>query len=162
MKIAVLRQKTTDDGTPGIITVLDTGWARKSLELPWRNNRRGESCIITDSYSCDIWYSEHLGRNVLRLEDKHGRQDCLVHNATWAGDVGKGDITQVHGCTAVGDAFAQVQRPDGKMQFGILNSKATLDALLKEIGPGPHTITYEWVDSCAPDDLSDALTVSQQ
>ena len=70
--------------TPG---VLRTGRGRiplYTLELPWRDNKVGESRIKPDSY--------RLQRNMgskggLRLEDKHGRTDILIHVANWPDDV---------------------------------------------------------------------------
>jgi hypothetical protein len=160
MKLHVLRDKSTPEGTPGMLTVLDTGWRCCDLELEWQNNKTGVSCVIADTYSCWPWYSQHLGRMVLRLEDKHGRMDCLVHNANFAGEA-SGDITQVHGCTAVGLAFGQIQKPNSQeTQFGVTNSVATLTALMQEIGPGPHTIQYEWAPGCEPADLSDMNSAS--
>lgn len=156
MKIIVTRQKSTDAGTPGTLRIEDNWWTCDTLELPWRNNKRGQSCIIADTYKCEPWMSEHLGRMVLRLEDKHGRQDCLVHNGNFAGDTEKGQVTQVHGCTEVGRGFGLVPRPDGKgNQFGILRSKVTLDELMQELGAGPHAIEYKWAEECEPEDLSD-------
>lgn len=153
MKLHVLRNQSTSTGTPGGLTVLETALMLVSLELPWKQNRSGVSCIRAASYSCDIWYSPHLQRNVLRLEDKYGRKDCLVHNGNFAGDADLGFETQVHGCTLVGSAYAQVPVPNtDKTQFGVINSKDSLARLLDNIGPGPHMITYEWAPGCAPED----------
>ena len=105
MKLDVVRSKSQDTGTPGILIVGSTGFQICTLELPWRNNLTGKSCIIADTYNCDVWHSPHLNRDVLRLEDKHGRTACLVHNGNFAGDADKGLETQVHGCTLAGKAY---------------------------------------------------------
>ena len=158
--ISVIRGKSTPEGTPGHLLVVETGFSCDTLELQWKNNESGVSCIIADSYSCDIWFSPHLNRNVLRLEDKHGRQDCLVHNGNFAGEA-PGELTQIHGCTETGNGYGYLERPDGSgTQFAILKSGATLDALIENLGAGPHTITYQWGEGCAPDDLSDHQTGS--
>lgn len=154
----VRRDKSQAWGTPGQLVTQD-GFVCDTLELPWRDNRRGESCIVADSYSGWVWASPSLKRLVVRLENKHGRMDCLMHNGTWAGDTlvdvdgdGHGGdlITQVHGCTLVGRGYADIARPDGKLQRGILHSKDTLAELVAHLGPGTHTFMYLWNDGCAP------------
>lgn len=156
MNIHILRYKFDKYGTPGQAMVLETAFTCDTLELGWYNNETGRSCVIADSYAAEVWWSPHLLRNVLRLEDKHGRKDCLVHNANFAGDVDEGLITQVHGCTSVGNGYGQVQiAKSPNTQYGIKNSVATLEALLANIGKGPHKVTYEWALGAAPADLSD-------
>jgi hypothetical protein len=98
-----------------------------------------------------------MARDVLRLEDKHGRRDCLVHTGNWAGDSLKGFHTQIHGCTLVGSSFGSLAPEGKKEQFAILRSVATLKQLLAAIGVGPHSVQYEWSAGCVPSDLSDHL-----
>lgn len=155
MKVSVLRDKSTDDGTPGRLTI-ETGWGCDTLELPWADNERGRSCIVADTYSAKLDHSDHLGgpnHQVYRLEDKHGRQNCLLHNATFAGEVKVGEETQLHGCTAVGHGYGKIPRTDGVnvLQFGILNSVATLQELIKQTGGADLEITYSWAEGCAPE-----------
>lgn len=157
MKITITRGKSSDTGTPGIL-LTENGFTCDTLELPWRNNKTGESCVISDTYNAALWYSKSLGRTVVRLEDKHGRKDCLLHNGNFAGDTGKGLKTQVHGCTEVGRGFGEIDldgRPGGTAQSGILNSKSILLALVAHLGEGKHEVTYKWSDGCEPDDLRD-------
>jgi len=124
--------------------------------LPWENNIRGESCVIADTYKCKLWFSEKFNRMVVRLEDKHGRKDCLIHNGNFAGDDDAGMRTDVHGCTEVGRGYGIIPRPDGKgKQFAILNSVKTLGQLVAELGEGEHTIEYRWAEGCEPEDLTD-------
>lgn len=158
MKIIIRRRKSGSDGTPGRL-VTDAGFACDTLELPWKDNQRGMSCVKPDSYLGWIWGSPSMGRPVIRLEDKHGRRDCLIHNGNFAGDVtidldgdgGAGDlITQVHGCTLVGMGYGDIARPDGELQFGILSSKDTLARLVDHLGPGQHTFIYTWDEGCEP------------
>lgn len=156
MDIQVVRStsKTSPDGTPG---QLDSGegFTCDTLELQWNDNERGTSCIKPapndepETYTASIWHSDNLGRDVVRLENKYGRFDCLLHNATWAGEA-TGETTQIHGCTAVGKGYAKVTRPDGVAQFGILHSKNTIDALVahikEQVGDAQFTVTYSWGD----------------
>lgn len=161
MKVTITRGLSADTGTPGILRT-EEGFTCDTQELPWRNNKTGVSCIMADTYQAELWNSPHFGFAVIRLEDKHGRADCLIHNGNFAGDTSKGDKTQVHGCTEVGRGFGEVDRGDGTTQHGILNSKAMLFALIAHLGEGPHEITYQWSPGCEPDDLRDMNTENRQ
>lgn len=156
MDLFVVRGPSEDTGTPGVLSVPEVSYTCDTLELPWLNNIGHESCVVADTYKCWLWFSPHLQRMVLRLEDKNGRTDCLVHNANFAGNVKKGLYTQLLGCTAPGSGYGQLTKPDGSgTQYGIKNSKVTLSALLEAIGNGPHTITFSWGTGSAPADLTD-------
>lgn len=159
-QILVLRDKSQVWGTPGKLTT-NKGFICDTLELPWRNNLNGVSCILPDSYSCVPWYSPTLKRTVVRIEDKHGRKDCLCHNGNFAGDVNAGLTTQVHGCTEVGRGYGNILRPDKVLQYGILKSGDTLSALTQHLGEGTHTITYAWGPGCEPQDPRDLNPANQ-
>lgn len=158
MDVTIRRGPSTPAGTAGKLRTID-GFSCDTLELPWRDNRRGESCITADAYTGRVWQSPSMGRAVVRLEDKHGRQDCLIHNGNFAGDTlididgdGKaGDfVTNVHGCTLVGMGYGMLRNKGGDMQLGVLSSKDTLARLVEHLGPGNHNFTYVWQDGCAP------------
>lgn len=159
MTTAIVRRKKSQIwGTPGKLST--PTFSCDTLELPWAGNQRGISCTKADSYHGWIWRSPTMRREVIRLENKHGRFDCLIHNGNFAGDQiidldtnGKPDfISNVHGCTLVGRGYGMVQRPDGKMQYGILKSKDTLNELLKSLDAGPHSFHYMWELDCKPED----------
>lgn len=157
MRVYIRRSVSMPHGTPGRL-VTEGGFACDTLELPWKDNQRGISCIKPDAYLGWIWQSPSMGRAVIRLEDKHGRKDVLIHNGNFAGDTSidaNGDgvpdlVTQIHGCTEVGMGYGMVARKDGKMQFGILSSKDTLARLVAHLGPGTHEFIYSWDAGCAP------------
>ncbi len=145
-------------GTPGKL-VTAAGYVCDTLELPWRNNERGLSCIIADSYSGWLWQSPTMKRTVVRLENKHGRQDCLIHSGNFAGDTlldidgdGHGGdlVTNVHGCTLVGHGYGEIQNKQGEMQQGILHSRDALNELVEHLGTGMHTFMYLWNMGCEP------------
>jgi len=158
MDAIIRRGLSAPTGTPGQLRTAN-GFACDTLELPWKDNLRGQSCIIADTYVGWIWQSPSMGRAVIRLEDKHGRQDCLIHNGNFAGDVmadvdgdgQAGDLTtQVHGCTLVGMGYGMIRRADGELQWGVLSSKDTLARLIQHMGPGIHSFTYVWQGGCSP------------
>lgn len=161
IKGTVIREASTPLGTPGRMT-LENGFECDTLELPWHNNERGKSCIKADTYRGWAWYSPTFKRMVIRFEDKHGRKDVLIHNANFAAEErdvdGDGDqeVTQLHGCTAVGRGFGEIQDRAGDMQWGIKNSSNTLLELLNSLDNGRGgfeevEITYKWAEGSEPD-----------
>lgn len=157
MIATIRRQRSLPWGTPGKL-VTAAGFVCDTLELPWKDNRRGESCIKADAYSGWLWESPTFKRTVVRLENKHGRMDCLIHNGNFAGDTlvdtngdGNSDlVTHVHGCTLVGQGFGELTTKKGTQQMGILHSKDTLAELVEHLGSGRHTFIYLWDNGCAP------------
>ena len=173
--IDILRRQSTDFGTPGRLT-LDNFWQCDSLELPWHDNKRGISCIKAGTYRGWLWWSPKFRRWIIRQEDKHGRFDTLLHNGNFAGDVSKGLLTQVQGCTLIGRGYADIEMPnhgsgyehldvlDGT-QYGISASRVTLDKLIQQLG-GDITlpkdqkqpegtdvlVTYQWEEGAWPED----------
>jgi hypothetical protein len=168
---SVVREKSKPLGTPGSMR-LDNGFSCDTLELPWHNNERGKSCTLADSYHGTVWHSPMLKRLVIRLDDKNGRRDCLVHNGNFAADEadidgdGASEVTQVHGCTEVGRGYGSIMRKDGKMQWGILGSGKTLQELIDSLRDEPRPVVvmpdgfakgfnsvllvYSWKEGCAP------------
>jgi hypothetical protein len=158
MIVTIRRDKQQSWGTPGKL-VTANGFVCDTLELPWRGNQRGMSCITPDSYNGWLWQSPTMKRTVVRLENKHGRQDCLVHSGNFAGDTlldidgdsrGGDLVTNVHGCTLVGLGFGMIQNKNGDMQQGILHSKVELNELVEHLGTGTHTFIYIWNEGCVP------------
>lgn len=153
MNIIITRKTSIDSGTPGNLVAVNAAgetFRCLTLELPWRDNQCGISCVCDDSYRATPWYSDHLDCDVLRLEDKHGRQNCLIHCGNFAGDVSLGMETQVHGCTLVGGRYGSLTNEDGHAQLAILESRATLAKLIAFVGEGEHTVEYRWAPGCAP------------
>jgi len=153
MNITITRKKSMPNGTAGELFVtnqIGETFSCNTLELPWLDNEPGVSCILADTYDASIWHSEHLDCFVLRLGDKHGRQDCLIHCGNFAGEVSAGLETQVHGCTLVGDRYGELANDEGVSQMAILGSRETLARLIEFIGSGPHFVMYQWVQGCDP------------
>ena len=153
MNIFITRQASSPSGTPGELTVTNPQGQTltcKTLELPWKDNQPSISCIMADSYPATIWHSDHLDCDVLRLQDKHGRKDGLIHCGNFAGDVSQGLETQVHGCTLVGSSYGTLTNDEGQAQAAILNSRVTLKRIIEFVGEGEHTVEYRWGSGCAP------------
>jgi len=96
--LKLIREETSEEATHGRIAAFN-GFDRErivvyTLELPWRENRRGESRIYAGKYSAWLWESPTFGMTVIRLEDKHNRLNILIHPANWT--------SQLAGCIAPG------------------------------------------------------------
>ena len=165
-KVTVSRRKSTDLGTPSVIEVLDDNglvvFQCDGLELPWRGNRRMVSCIKADTYSAHRQGSSTFKRSLWFLEDKHGRQACMIHNGIWAGDTtktfltstGKSDQAETHvrGCTLVGRGYDEVTW-NGQTQYGICAGRKTLDEFMEATKDADAlTVTYQWDDGAQPED----------
>lgn len=157
MKVQVTRNPSTHSGTPGWLRT-EEEFTCNTLELPWKENKKGLSCIEAGTYFGKVEYHSKYGHDIIRLEDKNGRKGILFHNGTFAGDVevdadhdSQPDyVSQVQGCIEVGDNFALMTRKDGKQQLGIVHSVATLTKLTAHLGPGRHEFLFQWAEGCAP------------
>lgn len=171
IRIEIIRSRSTPLGTPGHL-VAGNGFGCDTLELPWHNNQNGKSCTAAGIDRGRVWWSPMLGRLVIRLGNRNGRYDCLIHNGNFAADAvdldgdGAPEVTQVHGCTEVGSGYGEILRKDGRKQWGVRNSGATLAALLASLADGSEArigkdgfatgyheveITYRWAPGCNPE-----------
>lgn len=128
MKKAVLtRYETGDDGTLGDL-FLDGGvFQCKTLELPWRDNAKGKSCLPVGTYIFK-WRTDspkHGECYEMETDDEApGRDHIQIHSANWAGDADKGKKCQLLGCIAPGLSVGVL---DG--QKAVLQSKAATQKL---------------------------------
>jgi hypothetical protein len=78
-------------GTNGILRIGDQ-FLCYTIELPWKDNRRGLSCIPQGRYSLETRYSPHHKDHLL-VEKVPGRTLILIHPANIA-------LTELKGCIA--------------------------------------------------------------
>jgi len=90
-----------------------------TLELPWLNNKRMESCIPPGVYRWRRYFSPHRQFEVVLLEDVPGRDMIDIHPASY--------VHQLKGCIAPG-----VERKDinGDGQIDMYKSRKAFDALM--------------------------------
>jgi hypothetical protein len=129
--IVLIRDKTTDQGTYGVLKVMETGWQCQTIELPWRSNKRGLSCIRQGIYNAEYVNRTASGKftNVYYLQDVPGRSGILVHAGNVAGDITKGFESDVEGCILVGKRRGIL---DG--QQAVLSSRVAMRELNEQIG----------------------------
>ena len=121
MKATALRLR--DDGVESLGALfvydgLDKVFECKSLELPWRGNKRNVSCIPRGIYHVAHRNSKKYGDH-LHIEDVPDRDFILIHAANY--------VKQLEGCMAVGATYADIDR-DGVTD--VTSSKNTLKKLV--------------------------------
>lgn len=131
MKIVIKRIAYTDEGAFGVM-MLDGMPFALTLERPWRDNRRGESCIPAANYeavrcreSAEYNYQDSpMFGDTFVVENVPGRKKILFHKGNLDDDT--------HGCILVGEQFGKLGT-----ERGILASKAGFKEFLtitREIG----------------------------
>lgn len=96
MNLTLKRIAHRADGTFGVLLADGAPFA-VSLERPWRDNLKGESCIPTGEYTCVRVNSPKFGATWL-VRDVPGRSEILFH----AGNT----FADSHGCILVAEKFA--------------------------------------------------------
>ncbi len=125
MNVILTRILSTDQGTIGLF-VHEDGTSFYSLELPWRNNDHGISCIPVGTYVCHWIHSPKHGE-CYQVMDVQGRDMIEIHSANFAGDTSKGFATQLLGCIALGTSIGILDK-----QLAVLNSKGAIAAFEKK------------------------------
>lgn len=108
-KARLKRSPSTDQGTFGILA-LDDGTTFHSLELPWRNNEHGLSCIPTGTYMFKKVDSPRHGACYMGMHIP-GRDAIEIHAANYAGDVTLGFRSDLLGCIALGKEIGPLEIP---------------------------------------------------
>lgn len=114
--IHLARFASNADYTAGAVMVRGTPFC-VAIELPWRDNQRGVSCIPAGDYTI---YTRHtspgFGKNVWLVMDVPGRSDILWHAANRA--------AELKGCIAPGTTFGAL-----KGEFAVMQSRDALNRL---------------------------------
>lgn len=130
--INLFRVDSSDEGTFGAIPI--SGTVIRTVELPWRDNARGVSCIPEGSYICAITNSPHFGK-VFKVFAVEGRSDILLHWGNWGGDESKGLKTDTDGCIILGLNVGVI---DG--QKAVLESKVAFERFMKITDGSPFIL----------------------
>lgn len=116
--VNIFRMERSDQGTLGIMSFED--FKCYTLELPWRNNEIGTSCIPAEEYDVEIRVSPKYGR-VYWVRNVPKREWILIHSGNYAGDIEKGFKTHVRGCILLGQKKGYLGG-----QRAVLNSRVTV------------------------------------
>jgi Family of unknown function (DUF5675) len=141
-----LDSKLGDMACTGILSfdlTIDTFY---TIELPWRNNDKGASCVPAGDYDLipynspkhgPTWCLHNPALNVYGTEPvpAGGRDHCEIHEGNWA--------EQLLGCIALGcDAQPMYDPLTGKVEPAVESSKDAIIRLLKILTPmsSGHTL----------------------
>jgi hypothetical protein len=97
--VYLFRTVSSDQGTEGVLAT--DGFFCKTLELPWKQNKRSISCIPAGEYTVQIRKSPKYG-TVYWVTNVPNRTWILIHSGNVAGDTSKGYRTHVNGCILLG------------------------------------------------------------
>lgn len=102
----------------------------KTVELPWKDNRTGESCIPEGTYPwAKVAYSVSLNYQHIHIKSVPGRTGIKIHVANY--------VQQLRGCIAPGFAHADI---NGDKIQDATQSRNALISLLNAL-PEEGTIT---------------------
>ena len=136
MNEAVLqREETSDHGTFGVLAIGD--FRCVTIELPWRDNRPGESCIPPGVYTVVPWHSARFPLTY-HVRNVSGRSAILTHTGNLAGDKSKGYIRHSLGCILPG-----LKRGILRGQRGVLMSLPAMSRIRAILGRSPFTLTIK-------------------
>ena len=98
----------------------------ETLELPWRDNQRGISCIPEGVYECKMAFSPSRKYPVYWLQDVPGREAVQIHIGNFPKDI--------RGCILLGEERGVNQ---------VVHSKGAFDKFMKRMGGKPFTLTIK-------------------
>jgi len=136
MNVILTRVPSTDQGTFGNFK-MDDGTQFWSLELPWLNNANDASCIPSGVYQCK-WIQSPKHGECYQVMNVPGRDMIEIHSANFAGDAGKGYISQLLGCIALGTSIGILNN-----QLAVLNSKGAIAAFEAKQDKQDFTLTIK-------------------
>tara|TARA_R110001632_G_scaffold231703_1_gene370808 strand:+ start:23095 stop:23526 length:432 start_codon:yes stop_codon:yes gene_type:complete len=123
MKVTITRSKLEDAQTLGALVLTNDEGKKlfncKTLELPWLNNKRNESCIPLGNYKVVARQSARYNKHY-HIQDVPGRSFVLIHIGNY--------YTQTKGCILVGKSVSDI---NGDGYLDVTNSKSALQELLK-------------------------------
>ena len=125
MNAFIYREKESDQGTEGFLSIPGIGFSCFTLELPWRENRTNMSRVPNGTYKAKIVQSRRFGRVYLVLEVPN-RSAILTHAGNFAGDSTKGYKTHSHGCILLGKARGKIGG-----QVAVLSSRLAMYDFIK-------------------------------
>lgn len=149
--LTLLRDDTGDTGTFSRGSLVDANGVNLGewdwIELPWRDNETGKSCIPPGVYSAVLVQSPHFGRQVYQLTNVPGRSAVEIHPANFAGDTSLGYRSDLRGCAAPGMLRGSLLASPGdeRQQKAVLQSERAFQAFM-DAAKGDYNIEVqtEW------------------
>ena len=105
----------------------------KSIELPWRNNETGRSCVPEGRYELKPHYTDRFGRHYL-LKDVPGRQLILIHPFNHALKESRGCLVPVETLSGAGKGYGSRNALDRLLEIS-RSQKETVYLMIMRDGP---------------------------
>lgn len=124
-KLRLIRTQQNEKQTLGILQISDNNkldYYFHSLELPWKDNKRGVSCIPEGRYRVKKRFSQKYGEH-LHVMDVPDRDMILIHRGNFN--------YQTMGCILVGTGLSDI---NGDGLLDVTNSRAAMQELLDNLG----------------------------
>lgn len=125
--VYLLRLKMSDMGTEGKL-ITEDGFECCTLELPWRENEKGKSCIPSGEYKVVVRVSPKYGK-VYWVTEVPNRSFILIHSGNFAGNTDEGYKTHVAGCILLGEKHGWLGE-----QRAVLNSRVAVRKFVNHMG----------------------------
>jgi hypothetical protein len=136
--VTLVRGQSTDDGTFGKLTVGSKTFI--SIELPWKDNQSGISCIPVGTYVCEVAPSARMtqlfGKDMYHVTNVPDRSGVCIHPSNYAGDTTLGKRSDLEGCIALGDGTTK----DDNGQEMIIDSKVSINEFMSDLNSQPFTL----------------------
>lgn len=126
--VNLIRLESTNHGTPGLLICDEVGLNIRTIELPWKNNTVGLSCIPEGTYIVKPYKSPKFG-NCWLVSNVPGRNYILFHRGNLAGDVTLGFKSHSRGCILPGAYVGKINN-----QLAVLNSTKAFSEMSTKIG----------------------------
>jgi hypothetical protein len=139
--LTIDRLLTSSQGTPGHARFHNQTHTHDfaTIEPPWKNNLRSISCIPAGTYQAAIDFSHSPPR--WNLPDVPKRSQIQIHAGNWAGDAGRGLLSDSQGCILIGDHLTHLRN-----QLAVSASRTALRKLYQLVAPlASLTIQIRWV-----------------
>lgn len=121
MNLVLTRKWNTIDGIYGELNIYEMGvllFSCKTVELPWKDNKKSISCIPTGIYACQRGYYYRGGYQTFEILSVPNRTEIKIHIANVPIDL--------EGCIGLGKSFGWV-----KGQYAVLRSGEALREFMK-------------------------------
>ncbi len=102
-----------------------------SIELPWKDNANGISCVPAGDYPLVLERSAKFGKDLWELKDVPGRSECKIHVCNY--------VSQLEGCIGPGEEFRDIDR-NGIID--VVKSEAALQRINTTMGKVRRTIIH--------------------
>lgn len=114
-------------GTPGVLNL--DGFVFATLELPWRNNEIGKSCLPVGTYPMSIGHpSKPIGGSdtLYLLKNTAPRTGIFIHSGNFAADRDSEHKSNSYGCPLIGYKLSDIRG-----QKAVMESKKALEHFMK-------------------------------